>query len=177
MWEKQNAYNNPASQMQRFKDAGLNPNLMFSQGESGNASEMPKYNQTGTDFSKRQNSLANILGAISQFQDIKMKGSQIDLVDENRKGVEAENILKNLRNAYHIKQGKIFLPVRNRKTGEMTELRMRSGKMYNLLKSLEISQKQSGILSNTGQFQNQMRDQQLKGYQIKAYKALQAKRS
>lgn len=37
LWNKQNDYNTPAAQMQRFKDAGLNPNLMYSQGQPGNA--------------------------------------------------------------------------------------------------------------------------------------------
>lgn len=38
MWELNNQYNSPAEQMQRFKDAGLNPNLMYGQGSNGNSS-------------------------------------------------------------------------------------------------------------------------------------------
>lgn len=34
--KEQNAYNSPASQMQRYKDAGLNPNLVYTQGTPGN---------------------------------------------------------------------------------------------------------------------------------------------
>lgn len=30
-WNRQNAYNSPAQQMQRFKEAGLNPNLIYTQ--------------------------------------------------------------------------------------------------------------------------------------------------
>ncbi len=41
MWNKQNEYNSPAKQMERFKAAGLNPNLMYSQGSSGLASSAP----------------------------------------------------------------------------------------------------------------------------------------
>ena len=37
MWDYQNAYNTPAQQMARFKDAGLNPALMYGQGTPGNA--------------------------------------------------------------------------------------------------------------------------------------------
>lgn len=36
-WERQNEYNSPQSQMQRYRDAGLNPNLIYSQGSSGNS--------------------------------------------------------------------------------------------------------------------------------------------
>lgn len=41
MWKMQNEYNSPQSQMQRFKEAGLNPNLIYGQGTSGNASSAP----------------------------------------------------------------------------------------------------------------------------------------
>ena len=33
MYEKNNSYNSPAAQMQRLKDAGLNPDLMYSRGD------------------------------------------------------------------------------------------------------------------------------------------------
>lgn len=41
MWNKQNEYNTPLAQMERYKMAGLNPNLIYSQGSSGNATSMP----------------------------------------------------------------------------------------------------------------------------------------
>ena len=41
MWNKQNEYNTPANQMKRFEAAGLNPNLVYGQGSSGNASSAP----------------------------------------------------------------------------------------------------------------------------------------
>jgi len=41
MWNRQNAYNTPAAQMQRFRDAGLNPMLMYSQGSGGLAPAVP----------------------------------------------------------------------------------------------------------------------------------------
>lgn len=37
MWNKTNAYNSPAQQMARFKEAGLNPHLIYGQGNPGNA--------------------------------------------------------------------------------------------------------------------------------------------
>lgn len=35
LWNKQNAYNSPMAQMQRFKEAGLNPNLIYGQSNTG----------------------------------------------------------------------------------------------------------------------------------------------
>lgn len=40
----QNRYNSPAAQMKRFKDAGLNPNLVYTQGNSGNMSPITPTN-------------------------------------------------------------------------------------------------------------------------------------
>jgi hypothetical protein len=40
MFDYQNAYNTPVQQMQRLKDAGLNPALMYGQGTTGNANNM-----------------------------------------------------------------------------------------------------------------------------------------
>lgn len=42
MWKMQADYNSPQAQMQRFKDAGLNPNLIYGQGSSGNMSSAPE---------------------------------------------------------------------------------------------------------------------------------------
>jgi hypothetical protein len=42
MWEKQLEYNTPNAQMQRYQDAGLNPHLIYSQGNAGNATEAPQ---------------------------------------------------------------------------------------------------------------------------------------
>lgn len=39
-----NEYNSPKAQMQRFTDAGLNRNLIYSQGNPGNQSQLIKYN-------------------------------------------------------------------------------------------------------------------------------------
>ena len=42
-WNRQNEYNSPASQMSRYREAGLNPNLIYGQGTPGNASSSPSY--------------------------------------------------------------------------------------------------------------------------------------
>lgn len=40
-WNMQNDYNSPANQVQRLRDAGLNPNLFYNMGDTGNASSAP----------------------------------------------------------------------------------------------------------------------------------------
>lgn len=59
MWNLTNEYNSPQAQMQRFKEAGLNPNLVYGQGNTGNASSPPQMVvPQGPDFTKGMNELA-----------------------------------------------------------------------------------------------------------------------
>lgn len=74
MWNKSNAYNSPQAQMQRLKDAGLNPNMMYGNGSAstGNTStSMPKYQNYETPVANI--ALPNLLEMLGQFQDIKGK--------------------------------------------------------------------------------------------------------
>ena len=43
MWNLQNEYNSPLAQRKRYEEAGLNPNLMYGQGNTGNASSPVQY--------------------------------------------------------------------------------------------------------------------------------------
>lgn len=47
-WNRSNQYNSPSSQMQRLKDAGLNPNLVYGNGTVGNATGMPRATSSGS---------------------------------------------------------------------------------------------------------------------------------
>lgn len=90
MWKMQQDYNTPAAQMQRFKEAGLNPNLIYSQGNAGNASSAPgvhSFTAKNTDTSQRlekisavnstiQNAVTSVNGLLSTlqgFEDLKQK--------------------------------------------------------------------------------------------------------
>lgn len=42
-WNRQNMYNTPEAQMARFRAGGLNPHLIYGQGNAGNASGYPEY--------------------------------------------------------------------------------------------------------------------------------------
>ncbi len=82
-WNRSNLYNTPKSQMQRLRDANLNPNLIYGQGQStGNTTgQGPKYQQQVADFTSVPSIQSpNPLAMLSQFQDIKMKDAQIDIV-------------------------------------------------------------------------------------------------
>lgn len=82
-WQRENAYNSPRSQMQRFADAGLNPMLMYGQGSSGQAAsspqlEMPKL-AAYTNYGDMGAS-----GAVAAFQ----RGQQIEQMESLREAQE-----------------------------------------------------------------------------------------
>lgn len=100
-WRQQNEYNNPAAQMQRFKDAGLNPNLIYGQGSPGNATEMPKYSAPSVDYSGVANPLMGAdqlhmrtmdqrrlaMDSIGQYMDVKQKAANIDFMNSRKTGI------------------------------------------------------------------------------------------
>lgn len=49
-WHMQNAYNSPEAQMRRFGAAGLNPHLIYGQGNAGNASSTPQYQSPNLQY-------------------------------------------------------------------------------------------------------------------------------
>lgn len=65
----QNEYNTPANQMQRFADAGLNPNLIYGLGSNGNQPSSGSIAPVDFDTSQRENRMA-------QFQ-MSMQGAQV----------------------------------------------------------------------------------------------------
>jgi len=77
----QNWYNSPQQQMERFNDAGLNPNLIYGQGTPGQQTSTPHYQPAKGQYSQLDK--INFLGMINAFFDIKKKKQEIDLVSEN----------------------------------------------------------------------------------------------
>lgn len=68
MYARNNAYNTPAAQMERYKAAGLNPDLIYSQGDSGNASfpEAPSQAATPTASVIPKNTYGDTAAIVAQ---------------------------------------------------------------------------------------------------------------
>lgn len=72
MWQKQNEYNTPAEQVQRLRDAGLNP-LFYGLENSGNAGDLSSAQPLGYERASIQNQV-NPLG---DMQDVALKVAQV----------------------------------------------------------------------------------------------------
>ena len=108
-WERENLYNSPIQQMQRLEQAGLNPNLMYGQGNPGSASSL-RSEMPSSVAPARVNSSLQFLGnslapAISMYQDLRYKHAQISvqqkqaaLLDQEIAGKALDNIFKGYNN-------------------------------------------------------------------------------
>lgn len=75
-WNMQNAYNTPKAQMQRLKDAGLNPALMYGKGNVGNAMQLSSVGKADVSGPNLAQSAA--------------AGAQLSLINAQRRKIEAE---------------------------------------------------------------------------------------
>lgn len=97
-WNLENEYNSPQMQMARFKEAGLNPNLIYGQGNPGNAGSLTADNLKSPDVKGYSRSESkNIMqgfNAFQEYQRFQQTGAQIDNIkaDTNVKNQNAQNL-------------------------------------------------------------------------------------
>lgn len=96
MWNKTNEYNSPVMQMQRFKEAGLNPHLIYGQGNSGNAAMASQPNQHRTDF--------NFGDAVSSYVAMRRQQTEIDNLEKARDVMDADIVQKSADTANKMSQ-------------------------------------------------------------------------
>lgn len=91
MWHLNNAYNTPKAQMQRFKDAGLNPNLIYGKGTSGN-SNSPSKVATNTSTQTAIKGLSASAQALLQGQQQRTSEQQEQLLDAQTDNQRAQAV-------------------------------------------------------------------------------------
>lgn len=97
MFNLANKYNSPLEQMRRYKAAGLNPNLIYGQGNSGNApNSLPSYNTPRMDGDYPVFDVNSIAQGLGSYQDFELKQAQINNVEAQTKNVEQRTISEGL---------------------------------------------------------------------------------
>lgn len=103
MWNRANVYNSPASQMQRFKDAGLNPNLIYSKGTAGQAGGLtsaPITTPNTKPYQRAQNVAPKVnLLEYMNARSLQAQTNNVDantLVQEQKARTEATNQVLNI---------------------------------------------------------------------------------
>lgn len=97
-WHMQNAYNDPAAQMQRLRDAGLNPNLMYGQGTVGNA-ETPRQSTAHGNAGTALPDLSGIGQVALNAMQMKQLQSNIARTDAETANIEARTFDQNFDNS------------------------------------------------------------------------------
>lgn len=116
-WNRENEYNDPSQQMQRLKDAGLNPNLMYGNGAStsvGNTStSSAKYQRPEVPRGQMQIELPNVLAMLNQYQDIQNKGLQGDILRTNNELLQKDLGIKDITEFWTHEKAKLTMSQRS----------------------------------------------------------------
>ena len=107
LFDYQNAYNTPAMQMKRLKDAGLNPALMYGQGTTGNATGFAGVQQAGVTGPELAQSVAS--------------GAQMDLLNSQRKLLDSQATLNAIKGANETEQVGIAKMLSKYQADKMTQ--------------------------------------------------------
>lgn len=91
-WHMQNAYNSPEAQMQRYKAAGLNPNLIYGQQNTGGSISTPDF-KAAPGVAPRFNT-ADMIPALSSIYDIEIKRQQVNNMKAQFDVIQEEAALK-----------------------------------------------------------------------------------
>jgi len=78
MWHLQNLYNSPKSQMQRFSEAGLNPNLVYGRGTPGNAAAQVKREKVTKGLAKANIPMPDMLGMYNNFRTSQVNADYVE---------------------------------------------------------------------------------------------------
>ena len=91
-WNMQNQYNSPEAQMRRFKEAGLNPNLIYGQ---SNMSQAVRSSNIGSANLSPVNIDTGMIGdAINQYYNVKRAESEIAVNKARIANINADTINK-----------------------------------------------------------------------------------
>lgn len=101
-WNMQNEYNKPVNQMKRFEEAGLNPNLIYTQGNAGNAGAVgsARAGESGA------NSLAKVASTVQAIYS--MKGMKADIANKlaQNENIKGQNSLLDTQTSYTAEQAR-----------------------------------------------------------------------
>jgi len=96
-WNLQNEYNSPQSQMNRFQEAGLNPNLIYGQGNSGNSGSVQTPDVQSPQFRTPEYGRAVSAGGLSVINaiyDLDIKAAQADNLRAQNTVIEQDALLR-----------------------------------------------------------------------------------
>lgn len=100
MWNLQNEYNKPINQMKRYEEAGLNPLLIYNQGNPGNATSHPV---SASPKESGASALAKVFSTVSAIKNMQAMNAQVDNMKAQNKLINTQAqgaAIKNMQDLY-----------------------------------------------------------------------------
>lgn len=145
-WKMQNAYNTPKQQMQRFQEAGLNPNLIYGQGNPGNAQQIAPAKASPTKD-------IDLLGGIGQFQNTMQSSAQTTALEKQAQNTATQTEKTKIENLLKMKELGVKDDLLKYQVDGMAE-NLRGSRIANNIKALDeytTSQTQKDVI-NTAKY-------------------------
>lgn len=147
-WNRNNAYNHPAAQMQRLKASGLNPDLMYGQNAGGAMGNSSSPAQGTNPIPKQPFQLDPLM--LAQLKNIEadtnLKNSDANQKDALTKSINYDNITKKAAAAYHEEFLEAWNNYDDKQKKEM---------FNNILSTLYIQEENALASAKNGKFQNE----------------------
>lgn len=96
-WNRENAYNSPSAQMERMKQAGLNPDMMYGGGVSGNLAASSPQMTSGAPSSPMDWSA---LGSKKTVGDFMMQKAQMENIEAQTEKIKSDTKGQDISNAF-----------------------------------------------------------------------------
>jgi hypothetical protein len=184
MWNKNNAYNTPTMQMARFKEAGLNPHLIYGQGNSGNSGGPPSLPP------QRPEGQLNFGDAIASYVANRKQQTEIDNMKKAQEVMEADKTLKDAQTVNTlsssaktqqetVQASELFDTVSAQAQANLRNTTLQTSKIQadidNTLQSTKLSQTQQSQLKQSieesrSRIQNMKVENDLKGQEVELKK-------
>lgn len=103
-WEKNNAYNSPEQQMNRLRQAGLNPHLVYGKGAENTAVMTRSSSVTPVKQETPKLDISGISNGITRYQQVKMQQVQTDNINALTAVAKEDAILRAAQTANTISQ-------------------------------------------------------------------------
>ena len=130
-WNRENAYNSPLAQMYRLRQAGLNPDLMYGQGNAAGSPEMtsgaPSEPQDMSAMLSKRSFGQTMQQILDREQQRRMNEAQIEAIKANTNktnaettGINLDNFVKNGTKEYMIQIAGVNV-TNAQKSGQLTD--------------------------------------------------------
>lgn len=157
-WQRNNNYNTPKAQMERFKEAGLNPNLMYGQGDNGNAAPVATYQRPRYANELTGNPFTEALQAMNLMATNNNIKAQTLVAKEQAANVAADTVGKFVNNRGNEMRNNVLFRNQDNLVNEL------QAKVLNIMEDTSLKYHQGNLAYRRGETEYQ--NEKLKEWEV-----------